>query len=101
MDPFPSSPRRSSEDIDAKARLDAATKAACDLNKILKHLSNYSQMKSYLPPDTIAWIEAHEEADHQREAAELAKVTKKLIRQGALNKLTPEEKAALGIKYER
>jgi hypothetical protein len=55
-----------------KKRLDAATRAACDLARVLKAVSHFSQLSyiiNLLDDTTQEWIKEHEELDKKRGAS--------------------------------
>jgi len=72
---------------------DAATRAACDLRTILRR----GGRESDLCPETREWIKRHDEWDARRAAAEEAAGLREKVRQAALNKLTLDERRALGL----
>ena len=67
-----------------KQRLDRATRVACELGRNLP-----KGKRTLLSDEAIDWLEEHKEADEKR-----------MLREKALAKLTPEERKALGIKDE-
>jgi hypothetical protein len=75
-------------------RLDAATKAACEMwNTLLE-----ADMFELLSPSTRLWGREHEAMDRKRIAAEQAEKDRKQARTRALSKLTPAERKALGLR---
>jgi hypothetical protein len=77
------------ENPETKHRLNAATRAACEMSKLVD--------RSKLSKETRKWVEAHDEMDRRREAAEKTKKERETTKKKALEKLTPAEKKALGL----
>lgn len=50
-----------------------------------------------MPGDCIVWWEAHKAADRARMEREMAEARRNALRRSALEKLTAEERAVLGI----
>ena len=69
----------------------------------IKHLSPWQReyivynAHSSLSRDLADWVEAHEAADREREARETKALEQTRLKVQALQKLTPEEREALGL----
>lgn len=72
---------------------DAATRAACDLRTILRRGGNEYD----LCQETREWIKQHDEEERVRIAQEEARGERERVRREALNKLTLDERRALGL----
>lgn len=77
------------ENPETKLRLNAATRAACEMSKLVD--------KSKLSTETRKWVEAHEEADRRREQRKKIALNKQTLRNQALSRLSKEERKALGL----
>jgi hypothetical protein len=75
-------------------RLQAATRAACDMQEVL----GTHNLTGECQPETIAWILEHDALDRERVRSERQAIEIAAKRRAALAKLTPEERATLGIK---
>jgi len=56
-------PREHEDRRTLQKRLDAATKAACDMTKVFEA---YPELLLHLPADTIKWILEHKKLDEER-----------------------------------
>ncbi len=79
-------------------------RAITELCALLKAMSN-DQLEQIVydahsrnARDLANWWEDHQEADRKREKEEAARKKRKNLRQQALEKLTPAERKALGVK---
>jgi hypothetical protein len=93
-------PCRCEEDYEAprvtQARLDAAdkaTRAACDMRTIIRR----HNLEGELTGETRKWIAKHDAEDAARIKAENAAGIRQAARQRGLDKLTLEERRALGL----
>jgi hypothetical protein len=50
-----------------------------------------------LPPDLARWWQQHQEVDARRKQAEAEATHRAMVKRAALEKLTPEERRALGV----
>ena len=73
--------------------LDQATRAACDMRTILRRFN----LEHALCPETLVWIKRHDAADAERIAQEEARGERKRVKREALNKLSMDERRALGL----
>ena len=80
------------DDPETRRRLDLATRVAC---AALRTLSK--EAINNLPQEVRVWWEKHQEMDRRREVAERNQRQKEAAKKRALNKLTPEERKALGV----
>lgn len=71
----------------------AATRAACDLRTILRRGGSERDLCS----ETRKWIKRHDEWDERRIAEENAAGQRQKVKQAALDKLTLDERRALGL----
>lgn len=78
---------------EVQERANAATRAACDLAAVLRRGGSASDLR----PETQAWIADHDELDRRRATQEAAAAERKRAKKIALDKLTPEERRALGL----
>lgn len=76
-----------------RAEADAATRAACDLRTILRRGGGESDLCA----ETRQWIKRHDEWDARRIAEENAAGQRQQVKQAALDKLTLDERRALGL----
>jgi hypothetical protein len=78
-----------------------AGRAACDLVKVLRKQfpSTWENIikRDLLKNSTLAWIEEHDEQDREREKEEREKANRRSLASKAKAKLTPKERAVLGI----
>lgn len=91
-------PCRCEEPLETPARTDAAdkaTRAACDMRTII--LTYAPQLSDELTVETRKWIKKHDEEDAKRIAEENANGIREQARQRGLQKLTLEERRALGL----
>ena len=72
---------------------DAATRAACDMRTILRRAG----FEHELTLETRSWIHQHDEADLIRIQQGIANGVRAQTRQRGLDKLTLEERRALGL----
>ena len=72
---------------------DAATRAACDMRTILRR----HNLEQDLCSETRRWIAKHDKDDKERIAVENANGLRAKAKQRGLNKLTLEERRALGL----
>lgn len=77
-----------------KARLDAATRVACEGFKLLT-----PDQLAKLSPPAHQWWENHQAEDRRREAAEEHARQVAAAKKRALDKLTPGERKLLGVGY--
>jgi uncharacterized membrane-anchored protein YhcB (DUF1043 family) len=77
--------------LDSK-KLHDATRVACEALKLLTN-----QQIKRLSPHSIRWWQEHQAKDRARLAKERQERAKEFARRRALDKLTEEEKLALGI----
>lgn len=76
-----------------KRRLDQVTRAACDMRTVLrKH-----ELLGELCQETVEWIAEHDEADAERIRQEAEKQARENAKRTGLQKLTLEERRALGL----
>lgn len=78
----------------AQQRLNAATAAACDALGVLERGGEIGHVSGV----TERWWAAHKLADAQRRARESQELERLRLRAEAIKKLTPTEKALLGIR---
>src|SRR6266487_1045664 len=80
-------------------RLQAATRAACDLANAFRKTINPTTWNAWqgLSPETVAWIADHDAEDLRQVAREREKVDAVRKRRAALDKLTPDERRLLGV----
>lgn len=71
--------------------LDIATRVACELTEWVQ------PSQDELSPLALAWIAEHERLDKVRAGEARALKTKNELKQSAWDKLTPEERRALGL----
>ncbi len=89
-DDYPFSP---CEDSGLRLSADQATRAACDMRTILRRHG----LEGELCVETRKWIKKHDDADAKRIAEENAAGIRQATRQRGLDKLTLDEKRALGL----
>jgi hypothetical protein len=70
-----------------------ATRSACDMRTILRRMN----LERELTGETRKWIEKHDREDARRIQEEEARGERQKVKKEALEKLTDDEKAALGI----
>lgn len=76
-----------------RKQADNATFAACEMRTVLRN----NNLENKLSPRTLAWIKRHDEEDAKREREKRTEQSKADTKKSALNKLTKEEKIALGL----
>lgn len=81
--------------VEYKDRADRATRAACELGRLLKTVP---KLFATLTPRTQKWIKRHEAMDRRRIEQEKEKKRTTKIRQNALAKLSKEERDILGVR---
>ena len=86
---------REGDNSELLERLDAATKAACEMASVLRE----TPLVTLLSPQTRLWIKEHRRADDERLAVEREARRRKELRTRALDKLSVEEREMLGLKY--
>lgn len=82
-----------SQDQEYRERLDAATRAACDLRTILRR----GGKELDLTRETQQWIAEHDVWDARRIAQEQANGVREKTKRDALAKLTLDERRVLGL----
>lgn len=77
-----------------------AARAACDLARIVREdfPQTWRKMKHNVSPQTLAWIEKHDEEDRKRIKREIEEAERNKQRKDAIAKLTDWEKQLLGIR---
>ena len=76
-----------------KRELDRLTRVSCDMRTILRR----EGLVPDLTQETRTWIKEHDKADAKRVIEEEARGVRQKVKQTALNKLTLEERRALGL----
>ena len=82
-----------SDNLRLRSEADAATRAACDLRTILRRGGSERDLCA----ETRRWIKQHDEWDARRIAEENAASQRQQVKQAALDKLTLDERRALGL----
>jgi len=92
-------PCRSDDDdcSDAYRSADRATKAACDIVRVVRDRGVWRDVVNGLSKSTQKWIEQHDKADADRLEREAEEAKAKALKKRALGKLTNKERAALGL----
>ena len=72
---------------------DKATRAACDMRTILRR----HKLEKELTVETRQWIAKHDKEDAERIAKENAEGIRQRVKRQALDKLSLEERRALGL----
>jgi hypothetical protein len=76
--------------------LQAATRAACDVFKVLREDSKlWGKVVGKLSAGTLAWLQEHDKEDARREKEEKADAERKAAKKRVLGKLTKAEREAL------
>ena len=81
------------EDQGLRREVDKATRAACDMRTILRR----HNLLGELTQETLKWVHQHDKEDEKRIAEENAKGIREAARKRGLDKLTLEERRALGL----
>ena len=72
-----------------------------EANKVTRMLCTmcevYEKAGFAIPGSIVGWWEKHQEVDRKRREAEEKERLRKLLKKNALNKLTSEERKALGL----
>jgi hypothetical protein len=77
--------------------LDGATRAACEMAKLIRLGWKGSNGFKMLSPQTRAWVEHHDEVDRKRLEREKKIEQRKRLKEKALHKLSSKERKALGL----
>jgi len=84
-----------STDYEARRAADKATRIACD---IMGALERMGVDPGKFSPETQQWWQQHKAADLRRQQAEGAERHRQQVRQSVIDRMTPEERAAMGIR---
>lgn len=87
---------------EVRIRLDKATRAACEMARVIRYQSENNHECSFLfdslTTRTQKWIKAHEKMDRERLKQEKLERRRKKLKKRALKKLSKKEIEALGIR---
>jgi len=99
--PCDSGPHWRDESPTLKQELDHVTQLLCQLCKHIDFFRHHGGPTPLLalifPPEVNAWWQKHCELDRQRQEAEAGRLQREMLRQRAIEKLSPEERAVLNI----
>lgn len=96
-------PCRDESDLDREyhhrtlLRLDEATRAACELGRLVQTISEGRKGGIYVSLETRSWLSRHEEQDARRRRQETEQQQRQTERKKALSKLTAAERKLLGV----
>lgn len=88
-------------DYESRRKADEATAIACYILSVLEQHLGAKVETMGLSPSTLAWWAKHKEQDARQKAAEMAEAERRAMAQAAFDKLTPDERSALGIRQPR
>lgn len=85
---------------DTQQRADDATRAACDLARVLHHYrpETWKELQRFMHKSTLDWVRKHDEADARRLRQETEEQNRQNLIAAAKAKLTLSEKKLLGLK---
>lgn len=91
-----------SQIAEQKSKLDSLTNMLCQVcrhidDSVVSDQSDYNEFKRDIPKEILTWWEHHKKMDNKRLKAEAKAKRLKELKEGALAKLTKEEKTALGL----